>query len=279
MGLEDWFKPLSTWSAEEVRRFLAAHEAADYYLIDVREPVEFESGHLPGARSFPLSGLSASAETLDPWRQTVVYCENGLRSRGAAALLGRAGFLNVHVLGGGLAAWEGARTRVMTEGQAPVLSLSQDAWDAVHLAMQMENGSRRFYVEAAAAIQHPYLQWAFQELAEDEKHHEQALLALDQELRKGHPRSRRRKGLPDLDLIEGGMRLSEILPQVREMAPREVAELAMALEANACDLHLRLERRETDSRTRKVFHQLAESERQHLERVTRLLSGDMGADL
>jgi sulfur-carrier protein adenylyltransferase/sulfurtransferase len=279
MAFADWFKPLSVWSPDEVRRFLNTHEQADYYLVDAREAAEFAAGHLSGARSIPLSGLEEQVETLDPWRQTIVYCENGIRSRGAAAVLARAGFLNVHVLGGGLGAWEGAKVRALTEGRASVLASMQDPIDAVRLALHMEGGAWRFYSETAAALQHPYLTWVFNELSADEKKHQEALERLDLELRQGRAPDPRRDELPPPDLMEGGVRLSEVLREVRAMTPREVAELAVALEANAYDLHLRLERRTVDSRARKVFHELAASERLHLERVTRLLTGEMGAGL
>ena len=50
MSILNYFKPVSTWSAEKVRLFLKEKNLEDYNLIDVRTPKEYEQGHLPGAR-------------------------------------------------------------------------------------------------------------------------------------------------------------------------------------------------------------------------------------
>src|SRR5512135_1883571 len=57
MGILDYFKPVSTWSPEEVRRFLKEKNPEEYNLVDVRTPKEYEGGHLPGARLIPVGGV------------------------------------------------------------------------------------------------------------------------------------------------------------------------------------------------------------------------------
>ena len=59
-------------------------------LLDVRTPVEFDGGHLPGERVADLVPMS---------RTVVVYCASGIRSTMAAATLRRAGFARVINLG------------------------------------------------------------------------------------------------------------------------------------------------------------------------------------
>ena len=73
MGLFDYFKPVSTWTAEEVRDFLRGKSAESYNLIDVRQPGEYESGHLPGARLIPLAELKDRLGELDRSKPTVTY--------------------------------------------------------------------------------------------------------------------------------------------------------------------------------------------------------------
>ncbi len=73
MSILDYFKPVSTWSAEEVRAFLEKNNAEDYNLVDVRTPKEYERGHLPGARLIPVGELRDRLSELDPQKPTIAY--------------------------------------------------------------------------------------------------------------------------------------------------------------------------------------------------------------
>ena len=73
MGLFDYFKPVSSWTAEEVRAFLRGRSAESYNLIDVRQPAEYESGHLPGARLLPIAELKDRLGDLDRSKPTITY--------------------------------------------------------------------------------------------------------------------------------------------------------------------------------------------------------------
>ncbi len=61
-------------------------------LIDVRLPLEFKQGHIPGARSLPLHVMRQSLETLDPDTTYVTVCDGGRRSVLAAYILNLNGF-------------------------------------------------------------------------------------------------------------------------------------------------------------------------------------------
>jgi sulfur-carrier protein adenylyltransferase/sulfurtransferase len=73
LGLFDYFKPVSSWTAEEVRAFLRERSAESYNLIDVRQPAEYASGHLPGARLLPIAELSGRLDDLDRSKPTITY--------------------------------------------------------------------------------------------------------------------------------------------------------------------------------------------------------------
>ena len=60
-------------SAEEVRKFLKDRNLDQYNLIDVRQPVEYERGHIPGARLIPVAELSDHIQELDPDKPTITY--------------------------------------------------------------------------------------------------------------------------------------------------------------------------------------------------------------
>jgi SulP family sulfate permease len=87
-------------------------------IIDVREPREFERGHVPQAQSMPLPTLlsrhsdAAASELqgqqLSHERPMILVCRSGRRSTRAAYMLRNRGYESVVVLRGGMLAWEAA---------------------------------------------------------------------------------------------------------------------------------------------------------------------------
>ena len=77
-------------------------------LIDVREQTEWEAVRIPGALHRPWHTLREPVPGLDPGRPVAVICGSGQRSAIGASLLAGQGFAGViHVVGGGVGAWEG----------------------------------------------------------------------------------------------------------------------------------------------------------------------------
>jgi rhodanese-related sulfurtransferase len=79
-------------------------------LVDVREPAEWEAGHIAGATPLPRGILEGKIEELapDPDQPIVLYCATGGRSALAADSLQRMGYRNVLSLAGGFKAWQEA---------------------------------------------------------------------------------------------------------------------------------------------------------------------------
>lgn len=75
----------------------------DIHIIDVREDDEFESGHIPGAKSLPLSQFPME---LDKDKSYYVVCQSGGRSSMACQLLAQNGYDVTNVMGG-MSAWRG----------------------------------------------------------------------------------------------------------------------------------------------------------------------------
>jgi rhodanese-related sulfurtransferase len=73
MGILDYFKSVDSLTAEEARQFLKTRRPEDYNLIDVRQPREYERGHLPGAILMPLGELPGRLKELDPQKPTIAY--------------------------------------------------------------------------------------------------------------------------------------------------------------------------------------------------------------
>jgi len=73
MGLFDHFRPVSTWTAEQVGEFLGEQSGDAHNLVDVRQPGEYEKGHLPGARLIPIGDLEDRLGELDRDKPTITY--------------------------------------------------------------------------------------------------------------------------------------------------------------------------------------------------------------
>jgi sulfur-carrier protein adenylyltransferase/sulfurtransferase len=73
MRFLDVFKPVPSMAADEVRPFLAARAPDSYNLVDVRQPGEYEKGHLPGALLIPLPELNDRLDEIDRGKPTIVY--------------------------------------------------------------------------------------------------------------------------------------------------------------------------------------------------------------
>lgn len=89
-------------------------------LIDVREPVEYATDHIPGAISQPLSRFDPQQIILRPDQRLVLYCQSGHRSARAAAQLQAAGFTDITELQGGLSAWQANAYPVVTSQNPPI---------------------------------------------------------------------------------------------------------------------------------------------------------------
>ncbi len=77
-------------------------------LIDVRTHGEFETVHIPGAYNVPLDLLREHRDQIVKHldQDVVLICKSGQRAAQADETLRRAGLTNVHVLDGGMTAWE-----------------------------------------------------------------------------------------------------------------------------------------------------------------------------
>ena len=84
-------------SADELA---AAMQSGEVRVLDVRDPAEWEGGHLPGVPNVPLGYLEERLEQVPRDRPVVVHCQGGGRSAIAASLLEAHGVEAVNLTGG-----------------------------------------------------------------------------------------------------------------------------------------------------------------------------------
>lgn len=86
---------------------LAARLDDGVRLVDVREPAEYERGHVPGAELVPLGRIAEAAADWDRSEPLLLICRSGNRSMVAARRLQDLGFTSLVNVQGGMLAWRG----------------------------------------------------------------------------------------------------------------------------------------------------------------------------
>lgn len=83
-------------------------------VVDVREPAEYEGGHIARAVLHPLGDVATWSQTLDKNARILCVCRSGHRSSLAAGKLVEVGFTHVSSMTGGMMAWTAAGYPVVT---------------------------------------------------------------------------------------------------------------------------------------------------------------------
>jgi rhodanese-related sulfurtransferase len=97
-------KQIKEVTPEQVRDMQALNERVVY--LDVREPNEWNLGHLPGAILLPRGNLESKVEgIIDRKQRVVVYCARGNRSALAALTMKQMGYENVASMARGIQGW------------------------------------------------------------------------------------------------------------------------------------------------------------------------------
>ncbi|MFZ9206346.1 MAG: rhodanese-like domain-containing protein [Schleiferiaceae bacterium] len=68
---------------------------AGAFLVDVRTPEEFESGHVQASVNIPLDQVAERLDEFEGKDHIIVFCRSGNRSAMAKAILAQNGFANV----------------------------------------------------------------------------------------------------------------------------------------------------------------------------------------
>jgi rhodanese-related sulfurtransferase len=99
----------------------AAEVPAGAYLLDVREPEEWDAGHAPDAVHIPLGELGARYTELSQDRPLYVICRTGNRSGRAAHALAGAGW-DASNVADGMVGWQAAGLPMTSESGQPYVA-------------------------------------------------------------------------------------------------------------------------------------------------------------
>jgi rhodanese-related sulfurtransferase len=94
--------PVENISPTQVQKKMGARPKP--FLLDVRQPEEFRSGHIAGARLIPLGELPQRLAELPKTQEIICVCHSGNRSLSATRKLAEAGYKAINMKGG-MASW------------------------------------------------------------------------------------------------------------------------------------------------------------------------------
>ena len=261
MNWKSLFTPGANMSPEEARKFIDGHPRDSYQILDVRQPKEYERGHLAGALLMPVKEVATRLTELDRHEPLLVYCHSGVRSKAACQLLLAEGFKDVYNMSGGIVAWKGERISG-GELQGVEFFMDREFPDVFQMAYAMEEGLRQLYLGLAEKVSNKENQKFLERLASFEEGHKAMLVAMFA------PEDF--NGSDETGIMEGGLDRQQILahfdPQLERM--EDILQLGMMLEAQALDLYTRLARKSEEGKSRELFHFLAKEEARHLGYLT-----------
>ena len=262
MNWKNLFVPGEDFSVAQAKEYMEARGADAYQLLDVRQPKEYEEGHLAGAKLIPLKELPARLGELEKEKPVIVYCAIGGRSKAAAQLLAGKDFASVYNMAGGIKAWQGGQARGPEEAGLEFFTGQEEYEDGVSLAYAMEDGLQEFYRLMADRAKDEAERQLYTRLMGFEDMHKGRLLA---EYRQAHG-SEAMPGKGVAGVMEGGTRVEDFLARLEPLlhGRQEILALAMALETQALDLYSRMAQKSEKEEARALFLRLADEEKMHL---------------
>ena len=102
--LEPDLANIDSWTPAQLADALKTPTPANFVMVDVREPQEWEAGHLPGSLHIPLGQLTARFGEIPPAQPIVFICAAGARSMAACRFAAQSGRDAIN-LDGGLYGW------------------------------------------------------------------------------------------------------------------------------------------------------------------------------
>ncbi|MBA3006720.1 MAG: sulfurtransferase [Proteobacteria bacterium] len=270
MNWKSLFTSGANMSPEEARKFMDVHPRDTYQILDVRQPKEYEQGHLAGALLMPVKEVTTRLGELDRDQPLLVYCHSGVRSKAACQLLLAEGFSEVYNMSGGIVAWKGEK---ISGGELQGLEffMERDFPDVFHMAYAMEEGLRQLYLGLMDKVANEENKKFLERLAAFEEGHKAMLVAMFAP--EDFSGIEDDEGRADDGIVEGGLDRRQIMAHFDSQLDslEDILQLGIMLEAQALDLYSRLARKSEVGKSRELFHFLAKEEAKHLGYLTEKL--------
>lgn len=273
MNWRQFLTPVRSIGTDQARTYLKGKKMDEVTILDVRQPREYESGHIPGALLAPLPELTNHMDRINRTRPVLVYCASGGRSRMAAQLLSGQGFSDIINLAGGFNGWIGEAAFFGEEKGLALFDGVESVESALAVAYSLEAGLKEFYESMAAKVDSDPARQLFHQLSQIEVKHQDRILEQYTHLT-GRAVTRdtfEARQVPEV--LEGGLTTEEyanlLMPSYDTVT--EIIELAMSIEAQALDLYLRASEKAQNEAGKRALIQIANEEKTHLARLGQLM--------
>lgn len=261
-------------TVEALRQFVESRKEKDYTIVDVRQPVEYVEGHIPGAKFIPLNDLVSDFSKLPQNKDLIFYCHSGGRSVAAASMVSEetAPYGSIYNLVGGILAWEGKTVKGFPKIQ--VFDRDQEPSDLLLTAMNLEKGAWRFYVHILENFNLASMVSMLETLSKAEIGHAKTIYGFWKTV---VPEIRPFDELyADLegDILEGGESLTDVFDSLKNIIDKQcltIMELALHIEYTAFDLYRTMAENSKDQIAQDVFLTLAQAEKGHMRMLARSL--------
>lgn len=259
-------------TTEQLKQFIQSKKEKDYVLVDVRQPAEYTSGHIPGAKFIPLNELVSDFSGLPPDRDLIFYCHMGGRSVAAASMAAEEmGTANkIYNLIGGIQAWEGKQLAGFPKIQ--IFDKNQTIDDLLLTAMDLEKGAWRFYTHILENFDVDPIRSTLEKLSQAEIGHAKTVYGFWKgfagEVRPFDELYANLAG----EILEGGENFADVLEFLKNTEGNpcvHAIEVALHIEYAAFDLYRTMADNAKDPTAQDAFLTIAQAEKNHM----RMLAG------
>ena len=264
---------------EQLREILDNDTTGSFQLLDVRQPYEYEAGHIPGAKWIPLSELEYRHGELDREKKIITYCRSGHRGMAASILLCGLGFGNLYNLDGGMLNWQHEVITGIPEEHPELVTGNEDVGAILRLALTLEQGAFEFYTKAHETTKDPQVSQAFQKLARMEERHRELLYeqySLLPGLGEVPPIEQLQA---ESGYMEGGLKIIDELEKLEKRAfmdDLEALEMALENEYRSYDFYKRAAELVSDRKARGLLYAFAGEERNHITTLLHRIEEPIG---
>ncbi len=273
MRWKQFFTSVESIKTDQARELVSAKSSEKLTILDVRQPNEYEAGHIPGAKLIPLPELTERLDEVDSNKATMVYCAIGGRSRVAAQMLAGKGYDNVYNLSGGFKAWYSTAAYGQEELGLELFKWPESPEKILVVAYSLEAGLCDFYLSMVSKVNSNDAKNLFQKLSKIEIKHQDRIF--DEYIRISGQSQTRDEFEKDIvvQAAEGGLTTEEYvnLFQPDRESIEDIIGLAMSIEAQALDLYQRAGDRSSDPKAKKALMQIADEEKAHLAQLGKLI--------
>jgi rhodanese-related sulfurtransferase/rubrerythrin len=258
---------------DELKAYFQNHRESDYWLVDVRQPEEYQSEHLPGAHLMVLDQLQSELDRLPQDKDLVFYCRSGMRSRVASEMCVDNGFDpgNIYNLMGGIMAWE---EKVIPDlPRTEILKSLDDPSAVMAAAIDLEKGAGFFYTYIIEKLKGQPIVQQLKKIAKMELAHAKLIFNTLA------PTLEQTDTFEDLyaslsgEILEGGRSLLSVCQELENKTGGfglNALEMAINIEYAAYDLYRTYADQCADPAIERAFLTLAQAEKQHIAKIVEM---------